>query len=376
MRGDRWKGIAYLAVLAGLAIGLSLLFRGQRPPPVVTLPTVATATCTPMPTPPVPAAPAQAPPPPTATPGPRHLSAAVEVQVPEGFRLEGLEGNIVVGDVEVNGTYQTILLDLVSGEVIETYARPMALVSSRWAVGVESTELADGSRQRWLRIYDRQTDAEHTIEAKYPVELDLSDDVMVWDEYRGDVFAQNLRTGQRWTIAERPGEQGFARISGRWVIYLDGTEYSPEEQVADLRVYDLESGEDRVLGQVNHPLMGSAGTYHAISGSRVVWTTPPSADYTTYQVLSLDLDDPQSQPSVVMSGDFGPSSLRLFGDILVYHWQRGKVLYDLWQGEELTFLDRTTAIFISGNRVVWEALLDVDGSGKWSYRLYTARIEQ
>ncbi len=377
-KSDWWKAIAGLAVVALLAVGLGLLFRGQRQTPVATEPTATvTTTCTPAPTTtPVSAAT------PTGTPGPRHLSAAVEVPVPEGFRLMDLRGDTVAGSLRVNDEPQIVLLNLTTGAMKQissatgTEAKYSARLSDSWVVWLETTE----SEVR-LKTYNRETESEYTVEVRSLAALDLSGDVVVWEEWGGqenqdDIFAQDLRTGQRWTIAQCPGNQMFPRISREWVIYLDVAKYGRREQVADLWAYNLASGKDRVLGQVFHPLMGSAGIYHALSGSRVVWTTPMGADY-TFQVLSLDLDNPQDQPSVVMSpGDFAPGSLRLFDDILVYHWQRGKVLYDLRRGEELTFLDRTTAIFISGDQVVWEALLDVDGNGEWSYRLYIATIEQ
>jgi len=377
-RSDWWKAIAGLAVVALLAVGLGLLFRGQGQTPAATGPTATTtATCTPAPTT-TPVSTAT----PTGTPGPRRLSQAAPLSVPEGFRLMDLCGDTVAGSLRVNDEPQIVLLNLTTGAMKQissatgTDSKGSARISARWVVWIEMTETAVTPYDRWLKAYDREAEHEYTLKANYPIELDLSGGVVVWEEYRGDILAQDLGTGQRWAIAERPGAQRYPRISGPWVIYLDWADYSPEEQVADLWAYNLESGENLVVGQVYDPPMSSSGTYHALSGSRVVWTTPMGADY-TFQVLSFDLDNPQDQPSVVMSpGDFAPESLHLFDDILVYHWQRGKVLYDLRRGEELTFLDRTTAIFISGDQVVGEALLDVDGRGEWSYRLYTATIEQ
>jgi len=313
---------------------------------------------------------------------PRRLGPAEEIPVPEGFRLEGLIGDMVVGDVQVGDTCHTVLLDLNSRQITETYNRCWSLVSDRWLVGTESAEATDGSRRGRLKVYDRQTEEEYTVEAEDPVQVGLSGDVVVWQTYgsNSDIFAQDLRTGRRSVIARRPGAQKYPHISGAWAIYLDLAKHSPEEQVADLWAYNLESGEDRLLGQSYYPLDSSAGTYHALSGSRVVWTTPwttpPGGEDGLFRVLSLDLARPQDPPQVVMSGDFDPDSLRLFDDILIYHKGWGRTLYDLQRGEPLAVLEQADEVIISGKLVVWEETLPAqDGSGEWSHKVYTAMIE-
>ncbi len=364
-RSEWWKGIAYLAVLAGLAIGLSLLFRGQRPPPVATeAAATATATCTPTPT---------MPPPPTATPGPRHLSAAVEVQVqnPEGFGPMHLCGDTMVGDTLINGEQQLVTLDLTTGEMRQVSSAPgtrvkyFARISESWVVWIEVVGSADNWPERHLKAYDRETGREYTVEANTTYELDLSGDVVVWEERVNDnnVFAQNLRTGQRWTIAERPGAQRYPRISGSWVVYVDLAEHASKEQVADLWAYNLETGEDSMLGKVVYPKDASRGTHHAISDGLVVWAAPSGEFDPPHRLMGLDLNTPGAQPFLIMSGYF--DSLKLFDGILVYGYGRGRTLYDLQRKEQLAFLDRTTDLVISGDRVVW-----------WGPELfYTARIE-
>ncbi len=377
MKGDRWKGIAYLAVLAGLAIGLSLLFRGQRPPPVVTLPTVATATCTPTPT---------MPPPPTATPGPRHLSAAVEVQTPEGFiDLMDLEGDTAVGRINVNGENQIVLIDLVSGDVrqissaVGTAAKYSAHISDRWVVWSEYAELADRSLDRRLKVYDREQEREFTLKDAAPDWVDLSGNVVVWKEWGGwennwDVIAYDLRIGETLTIAKRPEAQLFPRISGPWVIYLDLAGHSAEEKVADLWAYHLASGEDFVLGQVSFPGDASTGMHHVISEGKVVWTTcAPDPNYEC-QLVGVDLNGSRDEYFVTIPGFFAFAGF--FGDILVSYGEHGVIeLYDLERGQppmpiDLPALEDVVGFSISGNRVVWSTWPDDKGPS-----LYMALIE-
>lgn len=206
------------------------------------------------------------------------------------------------------------------------------------------------------------------MEAAAPSALDLSGDVVVWEEWQEgennyDVYAHNLRTGQRWTVTGRPNGQLYPHISGQWVIYLDYAIPFDQPGSIALWAYNLESGEDSMLGQVVFPMDASRGTHHAISDGLVVWAAPSGEFDSPHRLMGLDLKTPDAQPFPVMAGYL--DSLKLFDGILVYGYGRGRVLYGLWRGEQLAFLDRTTDLFISGERVVW-----------WGPGLfYTARVE-
>lgn len=189
-----------------VAVGLGLLFRGQGPTPVATEPTVTTAAATETPTP-------TPEPTPTGTPDPRHLSAAVEAQVPKGFWLKGLDGDTVVGLLNISGHGQIMLLDLITGEMkqissaTDTYSKSSIRISDRWVVWIERTELADGSIDRRLKVYDRDQGYEFELEAA-PDDLDLSGNVVTWEEWVGgenssDIFAYDLGTGTKMIVAER-----------------------------------------------------------------------------------------------------------------------------------------------------------------------------
>jgi len=372
-RSDWWKATAGLAVVAVLAVGLGLLFRGRPQPPVATGPTAtATTTYTPTTTPVSAATPTPALP--EGTPGPRRLSAAVQVPVPEGFLdLEDVEGNTIVGRTRVSDVPQIVLMDLVSGDVRQishtvgrgSYA---AHISGPWVVWIEIAESADGSDERRLKAYDRETDHEFALEAA-PYDLDLSGDVVVWEEWRGqetnwDVFAYNLRTGQQWVIAERRGAQEYPRVSGSWVIYEN-----MDEQGTILRAYHLQSGEDLVLGQIYYTRYTAADRpLHDISNGLVVWAAPSGEFDYMHQLMGTDLNNPDAQPFPIMTGNFG--TLRLFDGILVYHEGRGKVLYDVQRGERLATVEGSrvvSTLVISGAQVMWITTDD---------HLYVARIER
>ncbi len=373
-RDEWWKAVAGLAVLAVVAVGLGLLFRGQRPTPGATEPTATgtpTPTMTPAPT---------ATPPPEGTPPPRHLSAAVEVQVPEGFlRLVGLDGDTAAILIKVDGETQVAIWNLTTREVkqissaTDTYAKYPVCISDRWVAWSERAELADHSIDRRLKVYDRNQEREFELEAD-PEELDLSDSVVVWENWGGendwDVLAYDLKTRTTVTVAERPGAQIFPRISGSWVIYLESREDSGESGQVDLRAHSLETGEDFLLDQAC--VLGSDGTgIHAISEGRVVWTqcTQTETDW-EFRLLGIDLNGPRDEYFVNLSVWF--SFEEFFGNILAHRVSSGMGLYDLGRKEPMETVDalqaHVGALFISGNQVVWERT-DID-------RLYMAWIER
>jgi len=388
-KSDWWKAIAGLAVVALLAVGLGLLFRGQRQTPVATEPTATvTTTCTPTPTMTPVSTATPTPALPTGAPGPRHLSAAVEVQVPQGFRLMDLCGDTVAGSLRVNDEPQIVLLNLTTGAMKQVSSAPgtrvkyFARISDSWVVWIEVVESADGWPEYRLKAYDRETGRESTLETGTVYELDLSGDIVVWQEWQGrenvnasDIYAQNLRTGQRWTIAEHPASQAYPHISGQWVIYLDVAKYGRREQVADLWAYNLESGEDRLVGQVFHPLDASAGMFHAIDDGKAVWTMCQIGTTFECQFFGVDLDNP-TEYFVNMPAEFGPE---VFSDnIVAYSGKRGTMeLYDLEQGKLVAVIgDPQTgtvvnALFISGDRVVW-----VTENREGLVSLFAARIER
>jgi len=374
-RSDWCKAIAGLAVVAVLAVGLGLLFRGQRPTPGTTEPTATvTATCTPAPT---------TTPAPTGTPPPRHLSAAVEVQAPQGFWLKGLNGDTVVGLLDIKGESQIVILDLVTGEMrqvssaTDTYSKSSIRISDRWVVWVEKAELADRSTERRLKVYDRDQGYEFELEAA-PDNLDLSGNVVTWEEWVGgenssDIFAYDLGTRTKVVVAERPGGQTLPRVSGSWIVYLEPGENSRETGTVGLRAHNLETGEDFLLDQAC--VLGSDGSgIHAISEGRVVWTqcTQTETDW-EFRLLGVDLNGPRDEYFVNLPGWFFFKGL--FGTVLAHRVGVGIELYDLERKEPLPAVDvlqvEVGDLFISGDRVVWTTE-NIEGPEG----LHTAWIEQ
>jgi len=305
--------------------------------------------------------------------------------VPVGFfAVEGLKGDSAVGIVRVDGKNQIVLIDLNSRDVwqissaSEIPGKYSSRISDAWIVWAEETELPDRSFDRRLKVYDRKQGHEFALEGSVPDLVDLSGDVVVWQEWGGeennwDIVAHNLRTGQRWSFGQRPGTQWYPRISGSWVLYIQQGDYSFAEKTADLRAFNLETGEDVLVGQVFNPHDATEGTFHAIGGSTVVWIPPVSPPDYACQFLSLDLNGLRTAHSLPIPNC--PGDLQLFGDILAYHELGGKVLYDLTEGRPLATVKSVDNmgvedLFISGDRVIWDLWDWRSGRGS----LFTARI--
>jgi len=239
-------------------------------------------------------------------------------------------------------------------------------------VWVEKAELADRSTERRLKVYDRNQEREFELEAD-PDELDLSDDVVVWQNLGGgengwDVLAYDLRTGTKLIVIERPG--ALIRISGSWVVYLESREDSRESGQVDLRAHNLETGEDFLLDQACILGPDGSGTY-AISEGRVVWNKCTLTETGwQYQFLGVDLNGPRNEYFVNLPANFYIEGFS--GKVLAHRVGSGIELYDLERGEPLEPINALQRgiedFFISNDQVVWDtgALQDV----------YTAWIER
>lgn len=231
----------------------------------------------------------------TATPSPRgtpsplptpfvlQVTGVNEVVLPaEEFMLEGLYGDLAVG-ITPGENNQVWLVDLSTGQWRRLDRSPDATyrvlphISERWVVWEEDFDTPRGGYGVRLVAYDLKRDHEFQVpitRTAHVLEIALSGDIVVWGgviDYYGsasDIFARNLATGQTWTVAAGPRDQWAPLVSGQWVVYLDKEERAYS---ADLRAHHLPTGEDFLIGQVPNPPDSSAGKYHVIAGTRVVW---------------------------------------------------------------------------------------------------------
>ncbi|MGC9023535.1 MAG: hypothetical protein ACP5NB_01670, partial [Chloroflexia bacterium] len=316
--------------------------------------------------------------------------------------LQGLYDDTAVGIIVGEGTEsQVVIVDLITGRMrqissaVDTAYKASARISGRWVVWIESIRTPEGRWEYWLKGYDLEQNHEFRLDA-VPVGVeDMWGDVVVWVERekspspycQGNVLAQNLATGQKWTVATSLFCSAYPRIFGMWVIYMKPGENWDEikdqkyGKYLDLRAHHLETGEDLLIGEVPLPPDASAGTHHAIVGNKVVWIRH-LPNYET-ELRVYDLETRTDRPLILSDGRRITSFLELFGDnaLLV----EGTTIYSLEDGRLLGVIDTSavkghlslttsgSGVYVSGNRVVLSTE-EESASGEVISRLYTLQL--
>lgn len=229
-----------------------------------------------------------------------------------------------------------------------------------------------GSGLLELHVYDLEQDRELVWSDRSRRQVDVSDGVVVWQEYRDGgwgIYGLNLEDGQEFAVANWSAHLAVPYISGEWVIYLE-----LGSQVADLHAHNISTGEHLALGQVTSPEVPGVGwLQHAIeSGYVVVWV-----DQKTHQIHIYDLNNRQERV-LELPAHYQPYQVTLSGDVLLMLLAGGEqVGYDLrrdvlfnvpivppgdWDGFTIN------GIAISGDCLTW--VIDLGGG----QRVYTASI--
>ena len=335
------------------------------------------------------------------TMAPFHLTAATEVAVPlppdEYVVIRGIEGNIAAGIIygeDVNNMkYAAVIVDLTTGQVWELdriegrFGNLMMSgqsISARWVTWYKEVYIGEGSYgerkyESKLMVYDRLEDCKFQLEGAKPLWPGpvLSGDIVVWDQFEPSsleyrTYARNLVTGQGWIVAKGPHRQNNPYISGLWVIYLEFQEDSWEKRVDYLRAHYLPTGEDFLIGQVPRPNDSSAGTYHTLTGHKVVWCGTSAAT----GLRGLYVYDLESRNEWPLPLNYVCSGLEPFGDDALV--VRGTLVYSLEDGSLLGTIDTSAMegdvgkVFVSGNRVLVQTIKEEFGGS--TFPLYTMQL--
>lgn len=85
-----------------------------------------------------------------------------------------------------------------------------------------------------------------------------------------DLYAKNLDSGEVIPIAVRERIQSRPKVNGEWVVYLDIERVNASYEKERIRAYNLNTGEDLVLGVTRYATQSEGGTY-GIGNGRIVW---------------------------------------------------------------------------------------------------------
>ena len=222
-----------------------------------------------------------------------------------------------------------------------------------------------------MHVYDLQTHRENNNYLLAGTSLDLDNDILVWQS-GGGIYGKNLSSGQPFTITVQDSSQ--PKVSGEWVAYV--TSASPEENLlaANLHLFNLQTGEDRLLGKVSNQVNGGG---YAIDGGTLAWIKVSfGAERPIHELHVYNLATGQDRRVDTNNDDYR-ASLHLSDSLLVY-LQKGWQAIDLQHDRKFDLftpssgwdsLD-TPALF--GNRLIWTETDKLSGV----VRLYTAPVNR
>lgn len=325
---------------------------------------------------------------------------------PGEFFLDGLYGDTAVGYTRgPDGRDQVAVMNLATlqmkqiSSAVDTECKRFAHISKRWAIWIEDLHTSEGAWTQRLKAYDLEQEQEFQLDAGLLEAVDLSGDIAVWvkrtispSQYcQADLLAQNLATGKGWTIATSLLCSAYPRISAPWVVYLKPGETweTIEEQGygwhLDLRAHHLDTGEDFLIGQVPAPPDSSAGKYHTIAASKVVWIKYQPDPVSQLHVFNLETR--ADSPLILSDGRQVRKFLQLFGEDSLIVQGAGETVqqwfvYSLDDGQLLSVIDTSALgraivvyrVYMSGSYITLNAFKESESGDVWS--LYILQLSR
>ncbi len=291
-----------------------------------------------------------------------------------------LDGDILVSDAKVPAGLAVVAINLKTGRILQiSQVRAQGVeephVSGRYVAWIESVSESD-TTARQLHVFDLVQSREFVVEQQgLPYQLDLKNDIVVWQAYRGQswgIYGYDLNAAREFTIAvDSTSTHSAARVCSKvWVIFLQNIQRGGVD-TADLHARNLTTGEDVFIGQMPLTQNSTAGSQHACDGNRVAWISVQTQDSTPiYKQHIYDLNT-RSDRILDMQIKTLPA-VRLNGDVLL-----GSVGYDLARDVSFNVAPGTrpeqfrigSAPLLSRDKVAW-IVNEPDGT----QGIYTAPI--
>jgi hypothetical protein len=193
-----------------------------------------------------------------------------------------LDGDLLVSDATVPAGTAVVAINLKTGRISQlSQVRGQSVeephVSGRYVAWIESVPGSDPTA-RQLHVFDLTQSRESVVgQPRLPYQLDLKNDIMVWQDYRGQrwgIYGYDLSATQEFTIAvDSTNTLSAPRICSKaWVIFLQNIQQGGDG-TADLHARNLATGEDILIGQIPLVQDSTAGDQHACDGNRVAWVS-------------------------------------------------------------------------------------------------------
>lgn len=328
----------------------------QTPTPRVTV-VPPTVTATPTRTPPPTATPPVATPNPNVPPASMMTPTAVRVSGP--MYVWAFDSDLVWGSMKSSSgsDSESVILKLATGEERKasdlniSFGGP--IIAGRWLPGAERsaitpipgvTILYDYLQNRIVPITPRNPDPNDRPGENLYVHL-VARDPQAKDI---DIWVYDLTTQKDYPVIVRPGAQSWAKLSGRWIAYLDFA-----ATPAEIRLHHLDTTEDFALGP-SKTISGFPVAEFAIGLRYVVWI---HNDGNRFFIHIYDL---ARKLHYLANGPINgePREIHVSDDYLVYNNVGTRVVYDLARNSLIATLssNQTSSMgsaFISGNRLIW-----------------------
>lgn len=221
-----------------------------------------------------------------------------------------------------------------------------------------------------LHVYDLQARREIDRRAGTYRFLNLSNDVLVWQDYFG-IYGQSIANKQTFTVTLQSAS--YPKIAGDWIAYSIPQEGVNRMLTADLHLFSQRTKEDKVIGSVAAQADGAG---YAIDGTWLAWmkidggqSTPPAYEVNVYSLAT------KQNRKIDVGNTIYPSPLLLSDGLLVYA-RDGWHAVDLKNGAQFDLfvsqsaIESVTSLKVSDNRLLWK----MEDRVSRNIQLYTAQV--
>jgi hypothetical protein len=302
----------------------------------------------------------------------------------DGLFAPDLDGTLLVAKARSGNDVFLVILDIQNGRI--DYSLPIINndseaphIAGKYVAWAESVPNSDSNIKQVL-LLDLEKGSTRTIWRGNLHQLDLKDEILIWQEYRGTswgIYGYDLANEQELTIAQGTGIFAWPRICSRnWVVFMHYPHEPEPRQLdsAELLTHNLQTGETFPVGQIPLSDSPTTGRSHDCDGTRIAWAsfssnteTGPMAQQHVY-----DLQDRRERILDIPVQGWG-TRVVIDGDILLstvgYDFNRN-VSFSLWSND--IPIEQRGQILLSDNRLAWIA--DSPAGDAGSPHLYTATI--
>jgi hypothetical protein len=172
---------------------------------------------------------------------------------------------------------------------------------------------------------------------------DVSGDIIAWSEVNGDnswdIYTYNVASRQLTAAVVRPGGQTVPKIAGEWIIYMQRRSSDVRDEMRDLYLYNLNSGEEIHIGP--SPYAGRLeGDTYGIANGRVAWIgwdigAEPTPEGPLPALHVYDLTN-RAERTLDLLADCAPYYFKMAGDLILTGCSDGFYGYDLAQDRLFT----------------------------------------